>query len=97
MRIRSVHSRRTEEIHRSAIAFMRGIRTPVSTVVIPALLRISSISVGYLASRSRMSDDELIKVEPWPVERGADLVRTVAGDVLGNVWTAETRDLLTAH
>jgi hypothetical protein len=42
-----------------------------------------------------VSDDELIKVEPWSVERGADLVRTVAGDVLWQVWAAETKDLLT--
>ena len=39
---------------RSVIEFMRGIRTPVSTVVILALLRISSIRAGYLASRSWM-------------------------------------------
>ncbi len=33
---------------------MRGIRPPVSTVAIPAVPRILSISTGYLASRSRM-------------------------------------------
>lgn len=34
--------------------FMRGIRTPVSTVSIPAEPMTSSINAGYLASRSRM-------------------------------------------
>jgi len=38
------------------IAFMRGIRTPVSMVVTPASLRISLIGSGYLASRSPMGD-----------------------------------------
>jgi hypothetical protein len=33
---------------------MRGIRTLVNTVEIPALLRMLSISAGYLASRSRI-------------------------------------------
>lgn len=42
------------------------------------------------------SGDELIKVGPWPVERGVELVRTVADDELWRVWTKETEDLLTS-
>jgi hypothetical protein len=42
------------------------------------------------------SDDELTEVEPWPVERGIDLVRTIAGDELWRVWTTEIEDLLTS-
>ena len=36
------------------IEFMRGVGTPVNTVVIPTPARISSINAGYLPSRSRM-------------------------------------------
>jgi len=43
-----------------------------------------------------VSDEELIKVEPWPVERGIDLVRIVAGDVGWSSWTTEAADLLTS-
>src|SRR5436190_13922959 len=41
-------------IHRSMIAFMRGMRTPVSTTAIPVSARIVSSSAGYLPSRSRI-------------------------------------------
>ena len=43
-----------------------------------------------------LREGELIKVDPWPVERGLDLVRTIAGDVGWNLWTAEALDLLTS-
>jgi hypothetical protein len=36
------------------IAFMRGIRTPLRTTVIPLSARIASNSAGYFPSRSRM-------------------------------------------
>jgi hypothetical protein len=35
------------------IEFMRGIRAPVSTILIPASVRIRSNKAGYVASRSR--------------------------------------------
>jgi hypothetical protein len=43
-----------------------------------------------------LREGELIKVDPWPVERGLDLVHTIAGDVGWNLWTAEVLDLLTS-
>jgi hypothetical protein len=47
---------------------------------------------GVSASRS-----ELIKVEPWPQERGIELVYLVAGEgAQQQVWTQEMRDLLTS-
>jgi hypothetical protein len=36
------------------IAFLRGIRIPVSTVWMPASVRISSMSAGNVPSRSRI-------------------------------------------
>ena len=42
-----------------------------------------------------VSDEELIKVEPWPTTRGIDLVRVVVGDVgWRHHWTAEAASLL---
>jgi hypothetical protein len=43
------------------------------------------------------SPSEVIKVEPWPQERGVDLVCLVAGEAAQqHVWTQEMRDLLTS-
>jgi len=41
-------------IQRSIMEFMRGIRTPLSTVSIPASARMASNRDGYLPSWSRM-------------------------------------------
>lgn len=43
-----------------------------------------------------VSEDELLTVEPWPADRGIDLVRVVTGDDLWHSRTTETRDLLTS-
>ena len=40
--------------------------------------------------------NELLAVEPWPAERGIDLVRVVTGDTGWRSWTTETTDLLTS-
>jgi hypothetical protein len=40
--------------------------------------------------------EETIKVDPWPAQRGLELVRTIAGDTGWNLWTAEAMDLLTS-
>src|SRR6266545_3367773 len=52
--MRSSSSRRQLWIHRSITVFIRGIRTPLRTTVIPASARIASNSAGYLPSRSRI-------------------------------------------
>lgn len=52
--IRSSSSARSVFTQRCVIGFMRGARTPVNTVAIPAPARISLINAGYLPSRSRM-------------------------------------------
>src|SRR4051812_13268822 len=44
--VRSSSSWRQDWIHRSMIEFMRGIRTPLSTTVIPASARIASNGAG---------------------------------------------------
>jgi hypothetical protein len=54
MRSRSVHSRRAVPIHRSAIAFARGARIGVLITRAPSEMNISSKTLVYLASRSRM-------------------------------------------
>lgn len=41
-------------------------------------------------------DEETIDVHPWPVDRGAELLRAAFGDMPWNLWTAETRELLTS-
>ena len=43
-----------------------------------------------------VSEDELIAVEPWPAERGIDLVRVITGETGWHSWTTETTDLLTS-
>lgn len=50
MRIRSVHSRRTEEIHRSAIAFIRGVCGAVHTTSTSIEANTASNAVVNLAS-----------------------------------------------
>jgi hypothetical protein len=40
--------------------------------------------------------NEVLAVEPWPAERGIDLVRVVTGDTGWRSWTTETTDLLTS-
>ena len=44
----------TQRVQEMALAFMRGIRTPLCTTVIPLSARIGSNSAGYFPSRSRM-------------------------------------------
>ena len=43
-----------------------------------------------------VSNDELLTIEPWPAERGIDLVRAITGDTGWHFSTAETADLLTS-
>ncbi len=43
-----------------------------------------------------VSEDELLTVEPWPAERGIDLVRVITGNTGWHLWTTETEDLLTS-
>ena len=43
-----------------------------------------------------VSEEELLTVEPWPAERGIDLVRVITGDTGWHSWTTETADLLTS-
>jgi hypothetical protein len=40
--------------------------------------------------------EESIKVEPWPAQRGLELVRTIVRNSGWNLWTAEGVDLLTS-
>lgn len=40
--------------------------------------------------------EESIRVDPWPAQRGLELVRTIAGNVGWDLWTAEAMDLLTS-
>jgi hypothetical protein len=54
MRIRLVHSRRTEEIHRWAIAFIRGACGAVSATSMPIEADTASNAAVNLASRSRI-------------------------------------------
>jgi len=49
-----VHSRRTEAIQRSAMAFVRRARDAVSTARIPIEAKTASKVAVYLASRSRI-------------------------------------------
>jgi hypothetical protein len=53
MRIRSVHSRRTELIQRSAKAFIRGACGAVSMIWMPMEARTASKAAPNFASRSR--------------------------------------------
>ena len=43
-----------------------------------------------------VSEDELLTVEPWPTQRGIDLVRVITGDTGRHFWATETADLLTS-
>jgi hypothetical protein len=43
-----------------------------------------------------VTDKERITVEPWPAERGIDLIRVITGDTGRHSWTTETADLLTS-
>jgi hypothetical protein len=54
MSIRSVHSRRRAEIHRSAIAFIRGACGAVSAMSTPIEANTASNAAVNLASRSRI-------------------------------------------
>lgn len=54
MRSRSVHSRRTEAIQRSAKAFIRGACGAVRTISIPIEVNTASNAAVNFASRSRM-------------------------------------------
>src|SRR4029077_13973418 len=54
MRVRSGSSRRHPPIQRSAIAFMRGVRTLQSTVRILASARTASNAAVYVEPRSRI-------------------------------------------
>jgi hypothetical protein len=42
------------------------------------------------------SGDEVISVDPWPAQRGIDLVRVITGSTDWRSWTAETASLLTS-
>jgi hypothetical protein len=43
----------------------------------------------------QVTDHELIRVDPWPAERGADLLHVLVGDrVPWNLWSQETLELL---
>ena len=54
LRIRSAHSRRSEEIHRSAIAFIHGTCGAVSTTSTPIEANTASKTAEHFTSRSRI-------------------------------------------
>jgi hypothetical protein len=70
--IRSRHSRRALEIHRSAIAFARGARTAVLIIRTPAAASTASKAAVNLASRSfyvkRFGTHRLV-ISPRTVEK----------------------------
>ena len=43
-----------------------------------------------------VGEDERLTVQPWPAERGIDLVRVITGDTGPHFWIRETADLLTS-
>jgi hypothetical protein len=77
--VRSRSSRRHPPIQRSAIAFMRGVRTSQSTVQIPASAR--TMSNAGREVRAAVADHELD-----PVRLLAEVHDQVAGVLGGPLW-----------